>query len=220
MKCNKGAWVCLLALVGQTGYAAETAELRIQFVGIDHPTSFPKLLQVHIANPAYTPLNLTDAMASSELVIDGKPSKRTALFQGPPGIPPVGEWEGCLSLDDYAPAIAPGKHKVALKLGIAQSDIVPVRWEPPVNWRKGNLKSRMKEIQDLAAVLVDGLPQDCVERWLTVKDGGLQEEDKIRYFLEPEFKAVVPYRKMYQPSGLHAVVDGPVQVYKEAQAMD
>lgn len=132
----------------------------------------------------------------------------------------MGEWDGCLSLDDYAPPLTPGKHKVSLKLGNAQSTDVKVRWEAPVNWRQGNMKSRLKEIQALGEALQDGLPRGCVEQWLTVKDGGLQEEDKIRYFLEPEFKAVVPYRQMYESRGMHSVVDGPVKVYKEARATD
>jgi len=116
--------------------------------------------------------------------------------------------------------ITPGNHKVSMKIMGMQTPNYKVKWIEPVDWRKGNLKSRKKELDQLAAVLVDGLPQTCVEYWLTVKDGGQQDEDKVRYFLEPNFKMTVPYRKMYASTGLHSVVDDKVKVYEENKIHD
>jgi hypothetical protein len=217
-------WIWILFLWSGTAAAAGTAgtapEVGVQWVGTEHPTSFPKLLLVHLANPGYTPFNLKEAIESSVLLIDGKPSKRTAPFHGIPGLPPIGEWDGCLAVDDYVPGLSPGKHKVSLKLGKTTSEPVAVRWPEPINWRQGTIKSRKKEIEELAKAMPDGLPQNCVEHWLTVKDGGTPDEDKVRYFVEPQFKVTVPYRQMYQPSGYIAVVDGPAQVYEEAHSAD
>lgn len=211
----------MLSILALGASAAEIPlEVGVQIVGPESKTSFPRQLLVQLTNPAYTAVNLLNAMNVSELIIDGKESKRTAPFHGPAGIAAVSDWSGCLSFADYAPAITPGKHKVSVKVGNALSSPLIVRWEDPVDWHKGNLKTRKKEIQKLAEVIVDGLPRDCVEHWLPVKDGGQQEEDKVRYFLEPQFKIVVPYRQMYEQSGLHEVVDGPPQVYEEARLHD
>src|SRR5258708_5868832 len=86
MKYNKGAWhqsplrclvvtVSFLVMVCQAGHARQSkpdpTEIGAQFVGTVHTTSFPKLLLVHITNPGYTPFHLADAIAASELIIDG-----------------------------------------------------------------------------------------------------------------------------------------------------
>ena len=176
-----------------------------------------------MTNEGYTPLNLAQMLAKATLYIDGKPSQHTgpeAPFHGPQGLPPMGEWDGCLALDSFTPTITPGSHKVNLKVGNVETPPIKVSWEAPLNWRQGNLKSRLKEIQQLAAAMEDGLPQACVEYWLTVKDGGQPDEDKVRYYLAPQFKMSVPYRQEYDPSGMHAVVDGPPSVYKEQRLTD
>ena len=149
-------------------HAAGQPDLTLQFVGTDRPSSFPPLIRLHVANPAYTPLDLMDMMVSSVLVIDGKPSPRTSSsFEGRPGIPPAGDWEGCLSTSDYAPLITPGKHQVSLKMGGAQSNTAEIRWPAPVDWRKGNMASRLKEVRDLASAIKKGLPRPCAEQWLS-----------------------------------------------------
>ena len=202
------------------GQAAEPPELSVQFVGTEHPSSFVKLIHVHVLNPAYTPADLAGMVASSQLIVDGKPSARTdAPFPGPPGIPSVSEWDGCLSPVDYTPPVPPGKHKIRFKLGDTQSEAVTVRWGPPLDWRKGTLETRLKEVKELSEAL-KGLPRSCVEQWLTVRDGGVQDPAHIRYFLEPFIKVVVPYSHAEDPTGEHALVDGPVQVYQETRLRD
>ncbi|OGR91896.1 MAG: hypothetical protein A2992_08275 [Elusimicrobia bacterium RIFCSPLOWO2_01_FULL_59_12] len=104
---------------------------------------------------------------------------------------------------------------MVLKMGGGQSAVVKMRWHEPVSWRKGNMKSRVKEVQDLGAALYDGLPRACAERWLTVKDGGTQEEDKVRYYLEPRIKMVVPYRQTFISGRERTIVDGTAKVYVE-----
>ncbi len=206
------------------GWAAETRqplEIATRYVGTAKTTSFPKVLYVHITNPGYTPVDLGKLMREAELIIDGKPSRRVPKpFLGVQGLPPMGEWDGCLSLADFEPKISAGTHKVSLKMGGMQTPETKLHWEDPIAWEKGDLKSRLKEIKQLALALEDGLPQSCSEMWLTRKDGGPQEEDKIRYFLEPRFKMVVPYRQMYQPSGMHSVVDGTPTIYEEQPLHD
>ena len=107
-----------------------------------------------------------------------------------------------------------------LRMGSAPSNNVEMKWTLPVDWRKGNLKTRMKEVQDMAAALKKGLPRSCVEEWLTVKDGGVQESGQVRYFLEPFIKVLVPYAQE-DGAGLDAeAIDGPVQVYQENRLRD
>jgi hypothetical protein len=193
----------------------------LQIVGTERPSSFPPLLWIRVTNQAFTPLNLLDKVSSAQLVIDGKPSYRTVrTFDGPPGIPAVGSWTGCWSPDDFYPAMTPGKHKISLNIGGAQSNEADVRWGSPVNWRKGTLETRMREVQDLAAALKKGLPRRCVEQWLTVLDGGIQEASQVRYFLEPQIKVVVPYSSSGELGEQDEVVDGPVKAYQEAHFAD
>jgi len=205
-----------LTIVGacRPGWAVEEPDVKIEFVGTERPSSFPSILWVHVTNASFTPLDLLDRVTASQLMIDGKPSVRSAdaSFGGPPGLPAVGSWTGCFLTDDYAPPITLGKHKVVLKLGSASSNEETVRWEVPLNWRKGTLETRMKEVQDLAAHLKKGLPRTCVEQWLTVRDGGVEESDQVRYFLEPQIKVIVPYSR--------DEVSGPVKVYQEAHLKD
>jgi hypothetical protein len=202
--------------IGRTGRTAEAPELTIQIVGTEHPSSFPKRIWVHVHNPAYTALSLVDLVASSELLIDGKPSRRTtARFDGPPGIPPVGDWEGCLPIEDYTPPMTPGRHKVSVRMGGAQSDETTVRWTAPIDWRKGTMKTRLREVRELASAMKKGLPKSCVEQWLTMKDGAVQRMHGVRYYLEPQIKVVVPYSQAGEAGHADEAVNGPVQVYQE-----
>jgi hypothetical protein len=216
-----GVFLASFISISRLFAAAQLPEVTIHFVGTPKPTSFPQLLYVHVTNEGYAPLNLAQMLSDSTLMIDGKPSRHTdATFRGPQGLPPMGEWGGCLNMDSFTPPITPGRHKINLKIGNVMTAEVKVSWTAPVNWRQGDLKSRLKEIQELADSIEDGLPQSCVEQWLTAKDGGLADEDKVRYYLEPQFKMSVPYRKMYESSGLHSVVDGSPTVYKEQRLLD
>jgi hypothetical protein len=219
---NKTAAITALvvSLSGMVLAQGVPPEITIEVIGTKKPTSFTKQFLVHIENPAYTPMNMLETMSKSALVVDGKVYARVTPYRGQPGIPPLSEWLGCLAPDDFGTTITPGKHKVSLRVVNGESMTIPVRWDAPVDWHQGNLKSRLKELNALSEVLVDGLPRDCAERWLTVKDGGQQEEDKVRYFLEPQFKISLPYRQMYDPAGLRAVVDGPAKVYEEARLHD
>jgi hypothetical protein len=195
--------------------AVQALEVGMQFIG-PSKTSFPKLLYVQINNPGYIPVNLGKIVSESELLIDGKPSKRKPKpFFGPQGLAPMAEWRGCFAMNDYEPMITPGRHKVALRLSGMQSSDVKVNWTEPVSWKKGTMKSRMKEIHKLALAIEESLPQSCVEQWLTRKDGGIQDEGKIRYVLEPHFKVSVPYRKAYNASVYNSVVDGTPIIYQE-----
>ena len=117
-------------------------------------------------------------------------------------------------------AIPPGKHHIVLKLGGASSNDVAVNWTPLVNWRKGNMKSRMKEVRGMADALKKGLPRGCVEEWLTEKDGGVQESSRVRYYLEPQIKVLVPYTHGSGPSRDEEVIGGPVEVYEEPRLRD
>ena len=210
-------------LLGVAGWviAEDAATVGLQVIGTKHTSSFPKLLLMRVDNTTYAPFGLAKAMAASSLIIDGKPSARKdPHFAGPAGIAPMGQWDGCVSFDDYAPPITKGKHKVSFKLGETLTAPISIQWEDPINWKQGNLKTRLKEIHELGDALTDGLPQACVERWLTVKDGGQQSDDKIRYVLEPQFKISLPYRKAYEAGVLHSVVDGPAKVYEEARLHD
>jgi len=202
--------------LAQAGLAVQEPEVKLEFIQTSHRSSFPPLMRVAINNAAYTPLNLVDRAKSSELVIDGKPFWRKEVpFEGPPGLPAMGHWEACVPIEDYTVSIPPGRHHVFLRMGSAQSNEVTVDWSLPLNWRKGNLKTRMKEVRDMADALTKGLPRSCVEDWLTVKDGGDQDSSPVRYFLEPFIKVLVPYAHE-GGSGLDAeVVDGPAQVYQE-----
>ena len=205
----------------QAGWAGQEPEVTLEFIQTAHPSSFPPLMRVVVRNEAYTPLNLVDRMVSSELLIDGKPSpKKEPSFQGPPGLPAKGQWEACLPMEEYVPAIPPGKHRVAFRMGGAPSNEVTVNGTPLVNWRKGNMKTRMKEVREMAEALKKGLPRSCVEEWLTVKDGGDQESNPVRYFLEPQMKVLVPYTHAGGPSRDEEVVDGPVRVYEEPRLKD
>lgn len=217
--------IVLMMFLSAAAWCAPAREIppavQIQFLGTKRPSSFPKLLLVRVSNQGYTPIPLVKSVAASQLIIDGQPSRRTSVpVTVPQGLPPVGEWVGCLTLEAFDPPLTRGKHKVSLRLGGSESNLVTVRWEPPLNWRQGNLKSRLKEVQDLAKALFDGLPRDCAEKWLTVKDGGLADEDKVRYYLEPNIKVVVPYREAYEAGRQRVVVDGPAVVYQEAPLTD
>jgi hypothetical protein len=211
----------LMLTVIQAGWAVQEPEVTLGFVQTEHPSSFPPLLRVVVRNATYTPLNLLQRATSSKLLIDGKVSwRRESVFEGPPGLPAMGQWEACLPVEDYVPSVPPGKHHMVLWLGSASSNDATVDWAPPVNWRKGNMKTRMKEVRDMAGALKKGLPRSCVEEWLTEKDGGEQESSPVRYFLEPQIKVLVPYAHEGGPSRDAEVVDGPVQVYPEPRLRD
>lgn len=203
------------------GAAVQPLEISLQFVGPTKPTSFPQLLYMHVTNPGYLPVEFAKAIMTSKLIIDGKPSTWSASnFMGPQGLAALGEWDGCFSFSNFTPMITPGTHKISFQMSGMQTPPARILWIEPVDWRKGNMKTRLKEIELLALAMDDGLPQSCVEQWLTVKDGGQQDEDKVRYYLEPQFKMSVPYRQMYQASVLHAVVDGTPTIYKEQRLTD
>ena len=78
----------------------------------------------------------------------------------------------------------------------------------------------MKEVQDLASHLKKGLPRSCVEQWLTVKDGGVEDAGQVRYFLEPQIKVVVPYSHGGELGRQEEAISGPVKVYQEARLRD
>src|SRR5437870_2633352 len=104
--------VSLLWLACSPAFCAEEPDLKIQFIGMDHPSSFSPLIRVHLVNRAYTAKNLVELVASSRLLVDGKPASRNgAPFTGPLGVPPLGEWDGCLSPNDYAPPMKEGRHR-------------------------------------------------------------------------------------------------------------
>src|SRR5258708_3820329 len=91
---NKSLGILFLIGMCQIGFSAVVApELGIQFIGTERPSSFPKLLLVHVENPGFTPLDLPKMLATSLLIIDGQPSRRSATtYNGPvTGLPPMGE---------------------------------------------------------------------------------------------------------------------------------
>ena len=204
-----------------TVWAVQEPDVTLEFIQTDHPSSFPILLRISVSNVSYTPLNLVDKVKSSQLLIDGKPSWRKELpFEGPPGLPAMGHWEACVPVSDYTDSISPGWHHMVLGMGEARSKEVEVKWTSPVNWRKGNLKTRMKEVNDMAVALKKGLPRSCVEEWLTVKDGEEQESSQVRYFLEPFIKVLVPYTHQGGTGLDDEVIEGPAQVYQENRIKD
>src|SRR5258706_15561883 len=98
---NKFCRILLVAVFVQSAYALTiTVEIGIQPVGTDHPTSFPKLLLIHLSNPGYTSMDLPHMLNTSELVVDGKLVRRKAdaYHSRVAGLPPMGEWDGCVSL--------------------------------------------------------------------------------------------------------------------------
>jgi hypothetical protein len=205
----------------RSGWGVQEPEVTLEFIQTEHASSFPPLMRVAVKNVSYIPLNLVDRMTSSELLIDSKASPRKELpFEAPPGLPAMGRWEACVPVEDYASPIPLGKHHMVLRMGGATSNDVTVEWTLPVNWRKGNMKTRMKEVRDMAETLKKGLPRSCVEEWLTVPDGGVQDEHRVRYFLEPQIKVVVPYSSAGELDHQGERVDGPVQVYQEPRLRD
>jgi len=210
-----------LALGSSDAFAVQEPDVTLEFIQTAHSSSVLPLMHVSVTNTSYTPLNLVDRGTTSQLLIDGKPSVRGDVpFPGPPGLPAMGRWEACMPVQDYSPAISPGKHRVVLKMGSASSNSVTVDWPVPINWRKGNMKSRLKEVREIASALKKGLPRNCVEEWLTTPDGGMQDSTQVRYFLEPQMKIVVPYAHAGGSGGNDEVVDGPAKVYEEQRLKD
>lgn len=210
----------LLGSVAVLEPAVIPLEITIQFIGTETASSFPKQIYIHILNPGYVPVDLAKAMQGSELFVDGKASKWTGDFKGPPGLAAVNEWDGCVDATVFNPPIPPGAHKVSLKVGSGQSPVMKMKWHEPVNWRAGNMKSRLKEVKALAQAITDGMPKACAEYWLTTKDGGVMEDDKLRYFLEPDLKMVVPYRQTFVGGKERTIVDGTPTVYREQRLTD
>jgi hypothetical protein len=136
-------------LAGSFCLAAGEPEVNLQIIGTEHPSSFPPLLWISVKNPSYTPLTLNDQMASSQLVVDGKPfSWAGGSFDGPAGLPPKGEWSGCVPMSSYAPALVAGKHKMNWKFAGVPTKEITVRWDAPVDWRTGTVKTRLREIHE------------------------------------------------------------------------
>jgi hypothetical protein len=211
----------LMLVLLRTSWAVQEPDVTLEFVQTAHPSSFPTLMRISVSNVTYTPFNLVDRMKSSQLLMDGKPFWRKELpFEGPPGLPAMGHWEACVPMEDFTDSIPPGWHHMILKMGEAQSKNIEVQWTKPVDWRQGNLKTRMKEVQDMAVALKKGLPRSCVEEWLNVKDGGQEESGETRYFLEPFIKVLVPYTHQGGAGLDEEVVNGPAQVYQENRIRD
>jgi hypothetical protein len=201
--------------------AAVQPDMSLSVLATDRPTSFRPLLRLQISNRAYTPVDLGELITNSALILDGKRlSWSAADFTGPAGLPAQGSWDGCVAFEDYGAEPAPGRHRVQLLLGGSLSPEVDVKMPPAVNWRKGTLNTRMAEIKEMASNLKKGLPRTCVERWLPEIDGGVEEARRVRYYLEPGVKVVVPYTEPPTGGRANEVVSGKPEVYQEPHLAD
>jgi hypothetical protein len=80
----------------------------------------------------------------------------------------------------------------------------------------GKPEQRLKEVKSLAGLLTPGRLQSCVEQWLTEKDGGLQNQNQTRYFVDPGVKVTVSYDDATPAPR----VKGRVRAYMESRILD
>ncbi len=115
----KFLWVVFLAGCCLPSVNAEELSVNVKYLGLDHPSPSRTQLWVQVTNEGFTSTPLLDKMKVSQLLVDGRPFRRTdAPFRGPVGLPVKGSWEGCMMLDDYVPGgLAPGVHHIQLQIG-------------------------------------------------------------------------------------------------------
>src|SRR5579864_5074506 len=113
---------------------SEELTLRMQYFGPERPSPFGAQLWVQVTNDGFTSTSLLERLKASELVIDGRSFKRgDSPYEGPPGLPAKGSWEGCLAIQDYRPeGLTPGSHRLALRLGSSKSDEIHIKVAKPV----------------------------------------------------------------------------------------
>lgn len=207
----------VLCIVVFSRAGAEEQTLHLAAIGPDGPSPFRTQLQVQVTNESFTSFPLLEKLKASELLIDGHPFKRQdAPFDGPIGLPAQGSWEGCLNIEEYAPAGIPaGHHHLLWHLGKARSEEIRVKFYEPVS-EATSAKERLRQVEALKGALGPGLSKSCVENWLTVRDGGLEISHAVRYYVDPGVKVLVPYdQSVPEPR-----IKGPAKIYLESRVAD
>jgi hypothetical protein len=196
---------------------AEEQTLQLAAIGPDGPSSFHTQLQVQVTNESFTSFPLLEKLKVSELLIDGHSFKRQeAPFDGPVGLSAQGSWQGCLSVEEYAPGgISPGRHRLQWRLGKGFSEEIHAKFYKPVPVAT-TAKERLHQVTALKEALAPGLLKSCVENWLTERDGGLDNLHAVRYYVDPDVKVHVPYdQAVPEPH-----IKGPVRIYVESRVAD
>jgi len=197
--------------------SAEEQTLHLAAIGPDGPSPFSTQLLVQVTNESFTSFPLLEKLKTSELLIDGHPFKRLdAPFDGPIGLPAQGSWQGCLSVEEYAPdGVSPGRHRLQWRLGKGRSEEIRVKFYKPVPDATTG-KDRLRQVEALKGALVPGLLRSCIENWLSERDGGLEIAHAVRYYVDPDVKVLVPYDQ----STPEPRVKGPVKIYIESRVAD
>jgi hypothetical protein len=196
---------------------AEEQTLHLAVIGPDGPSPFKPQLHVQVTNESFTSFPLLENLKSSELMIDGRTWKRQdAPFDGAVGLPPQGSWEGCLTIEEYAPdGIPAGHHHLLWHLGKARSEEIRVKFYKPEP-EATIAKERLLQVEALRGALVPGLSKTCVENWLAERDGGLEIAHAVRYYVDPDVKVLVPYdQTVPEPR-----IKSPVKIYIESRVAD
>jgi hypothetical protein len=191
--------------------------LHLAVIGPNGASSFQPQLQVQVTNESFTSFPLLEKLKASELLIDGHALKRQdAAFDGPVGLPAQGSWEGCLSVEEYAPdGIPAGHHHLLWNLGKARSEEIRIKFYKPVP-EAATPQERLRQVEALKNALAPGLSKSCVENWLTERDGGLEIAHAVRYYVDPDIKVLVPYdQSVPEPR-----IKGPVKIYIESRVAD
>jgi hypothetical protein len=207
----------IVALLAPGSVLATDLSLTLRFLGPDDPSPFGSRLWVQITNDSFTSVALVEKMQSSELLVDGRSHfRQTSPFTGPPGLAIKSTWEGCLPLKEYLPDdLPPGSHRLQFRMGQNVSEEVHV-YQPHREAAATTPPARLKQAKALARILTPGLLKSCVENWLTEEDGGLQDLERVRYYLEPDVKVLVPYDQ----GTLGLRVKEGVRVYSESRMLD
>ena len=160
---------------------------------------------------------LLEAVKSSELLMDGQSYRRQDVpFDGPPGLAAQGSWEGCLAVEDYVRGgLPPGRHRLMLKLGQAHSEEIRAKFQG-LEAAAETPKARFRQVNALKETLSEGLLKRCVENWLTERDGGVEMEHAVRYYVNPDVKVHV----LYDASMTNPRINGPVKTYIESRVAD
>lgn len=189
----KRRWLFLALLGLCSPVRGQNATLEIRLLNPE--ASFPPQLLVTVQNEAILPYNLMDAMAASAVVIDGKAYARQVQFGGPGGVGPQQAWSGCLPLEDYVSDLKPGRHTVMMRLGDIESNELSFRWttRTPAGSEPA---TRLRQVKTFIQELPENLSRQCLEFWLTEKDGGIQALEETRYIVAPDVKVKVVYRHL------------------------
>ena len=221
MSRRKLAMVCSASLVGFTTLAlADRPAVLVEYLQ-PQVVGIPGYLSVDFQYQGWTWLNLPELIRSSQLVVDRKPYAFSGrLPDMPERVWVLGSWRGCLSVEDYVTDLAPGPHRISLKMARSETEDLPIQWQPHKAHQAVGIDQREKQVKAIVAVLEPGLPRQCVEKWFPEKDGGLVGLTTTRYYVEPGIKVEVPYELRGAKNSDRDVINGPIRVYRESRVTD